>query len=115
MWYYTSHKINIYDLNMKQHPKSQKIFGDICENEDVWYCFDSWYDNFWDAVKWYGLEDALKEVSNNYKDIVFYVEWEWEENWDLWKGIFLNGKFRNYPAIITYPTIDINEILLSNE
>lgn len=63
-----------------------------------------------DGAKWYHHEEDMKKVSALYPDLLFTVSAVGEENGDLWKAHFKNGKMQHCPAIITYEEYDESKL-----
>jgi hypothetical protein len=68
--------------------------------------YDGWFDPYDDGhigigAKWYEYKDNMKEISKQYKDVLFTVDGCGEESGDIWKAYFKNGKCkRSEPTII---------------
>ena len=57
-------------------------------------------------TKWYDSDANMKEYSLQYPETVFLLEGEGEENDDVWKKNFKNGKMQECYAIITFDEYD---------
>ena len=68
------------------------------------------YNPFDEPTKWYRYEKEMKEFSQKHPNVVFEISGEGEENGDLWKAYFKNGKMQMCKAKIIYD--DFNENLL---
>lgn len=110
MWYYTRHKLTIDDVPKSKEKTNQEIYEEIKEDDNMWYCFD-WLDSLWEKVKGYNLEENMKEYSKKYPNKIFRIYWEWEENWDMWEEVFINGKSKREVAEIQIKKIDISELI----
>lgn len=94
MGYYTEFKI--------------ELSGDITEDdfnnelEEYGYGF---YDECMSA-KWYSWEDNMKDISTKYPEVLFILSGQGEENEDMWKAYFKNGKSQIEKAVITYGKFD---------
>lgn len=64
------------------------------------------YDPFTRLIKWYEFEDDMKEVSKLHPKVVFELRGIGEEDGDLWKAYFQNGKMQMCKARIVYDYFD---------
>ena len=55
--------------------------------------------------KWYWHEKDIAELSLKFKNIVFSLTGYGENDGDIWKKYFLNGKVQYAPAKITIPNV----------
>ena len=63
-----------------------------------------------DAVKWYGHEIDMLELSKSYPFVVFVLKGEGEESGDIWMKYFKNGKMYQSHAVITFAPYDENKL-----
>jgi hypothetical protein len=63
-----------------------------------------------DSVKWYGHEEDMKKLSLKFKDTVFCLRGEGEENKDMWYKYFKNGKMQECYAQITFEEYDESKL-----
>ena len=63
------------------------------------------------GVKWYKHDEDMKLLSKKHPDILFELYGNGEEDGDMWKAYYKNGKSYVVRAIISYPEFD--EKLLS--
>ena len=68
------------------------------------------YNPFIEETKWYDFEKDMREVSKQHPNVLFELSGEGEENGDLWKAYFKDGKMQMCKAKIEYD--DFNESLL---
>lgn len=61
-------------------------------------------------VKWYDWETHMKALSREYPDVLFTLSGDGEENGDLWKAYFKNGKCQYEKAKITFDAFDENKL-----
>ena len=73
------------------------------------YAFDS-NGEFGDSTKWYNHEKDLKEFSKKHPKVLFTLSGEGEENEDMWKKYFLNGKMQVARAEITFDPFDKSKL-----
>jgi len=108
MWYYTNHKINIEEIEEWKN-NIDGVFEELIKEEKFNYIFES-LNNFWDDVKWYNLERDLKIFSLKYKNLIFIVDWKWEETGDIWKMKINNWKSKTEKAIFTIKEINLEDL-----
>ena len=63
-----------------------------------------------DNVEWYNHEKDLKEFSKKHSKVLFTLSGEGEENKDMWKKYFLNGKMQVAKAKITFDPFDKSKL-----
>jgi len=65
-----------------------------------------------DGAKWYEYENDMKRFSNEFKDVLFELRGNGEEEDDRWIRYFLNGKVQVCQAEITivYPEFDLSKM-----
>jgi len=63
---------------------------------------------FEESCKWYDHEEDIKAVSERFPNVLITLSGEGEEQPDLWKKYFKNGKMQRADAIVTYPEFDEN-------
>ena len=68
------------------------------------------YYPFDDSTKWYDFEKDMREVSKQHPSVLLELSGEGEENGDLWKAYFKDGKMQMCKAEIVYKNFD--EVLL---
>lgn len=78
-------------------------------NENAKYCLDS-DGGTEEAGKWYEYEKDLREFSLNHPNILFTLLGEGEENEDVWRAYFLNGKVQIAKAKMTIAPFDPKEL-----
>ena len=65
---------------------------------------------FGDSVKWYEHERDMRDFSKKYPDILFILSGEGEENEDVWRAYFKNGKMQKCKAIISFDPFDADKL-----
>lgn len=91
MGYLTSHKLSI----IKGVNPDVDYETEIIEASGHCASFD-------DSVKWYGHEKDMREYSKRHPETLFELSGEGEENEDIWREYYLNGKMQSCKAVITY-------------
>lgn len=101
MGYYTRFELQIIE-DGKQYIDLSDAKKEIEELSD--------YQPFDESCKWSGHEDDMKKFSENHPDTVFELSGEGEENADLWKKYFKNGKMQVCKAAIIYAPYDASQL-----
>lgn len=95
MGYYTKYSVVIT-------PDSEEIRQHIEDDYALGYALrDSG-----DSCKWYDHEADMRELSRKFPEALFELTGEGEDNGDLWRKYFRNGKMQSCPAQITYEPFD---------
>lgn len=105
MGYYTVHTLDILEGDRDLLEKHEKEIEELSG-----YGIDA----FGSSVKWYHMEDDMKEYSKKYPDTVFEVHGEGEEHHDEWYHFFKNGrsKFEKTKIVVTYDEYDESKLKL---
>lgn len=82
MGYYTRHELTIVSGGEEEDIDYEK---EISELANYVSCFD-------DVVKWYNHKNDMIKYSKRYPDTLFLIEGFGEEDGDIWKHWFKNGK-----------------------
>lgn len=53
-------------------------------------------------VKWYGHEDDMRKLSKLFPSFLFTLDGQGEDDGDLWRKYFVNGKMQIAEATISY-------------
>ena len=96
----------IYD-KFVEDSKSEKTFSDYALELDFWLGMS----NNYDELKWYNWQRDCENLSKDYPNLLFVLEGEGEENDDMWKAWFRNGKSVVVRAKIVFEEPDLNEVL----
>lgn len=103
-----------YNLTVHAGDKSIKdIYNDWEERKFIFEGFDYAIDecgNMCDRVKWYNHENDMKKLSSRYPETVFLLTGEGEDNDDIWKKYFKNGKMQSCYAKITFDEYNESEL-----
>ncbi len=100
MGYYTR-----YDFEVKANYKYDFIGDFRSHDADSSYAFDENGVSI-DTTRWYTHESDVKLFSLKHPDALFILYGNGEEEGDMWKKYFKNGKMQVVKAIITYPEFD---------
>jgi len=103
MGYYTNYTLDLEDDRLD-------ISDVISDKELDLLTGYTWDDYKLYEVKWYGHDEDMLSLSKRHPEIVFRLEGEGEDQPDLWRRYYKNGKMQEARAIITYPKY--NEDLL---
>lgn len=91
----------------KTKPSVSEIIDEICEDYDS-TLRDVFHDTaYW---KWYDHEKDLRALSNVFPGWLFILSGKGEENGDIWKKYFLNGKCQVAQAKIVIDEFDENKL-----
>ena len=96
MGYYTDYDISENSEEIQEAIEEKSSYG-------------GWYDGRLNA-KWYQCEEDCKGVSLRFPDQVIIVKGEGEEQGDIWKSYFKNGKIQTCEGVITYPEFDESKL-----
>ena len=115
MGYSTYHTLNTKGATKEQDEKLLKMFE---EDEDEygkdwdWTVAEFNGVNIGESSKWYESDEDMKILSSReeYKDVLFILEGEGEDNDDMWKAYYKNGKVHRVDAEITFPKFDESKL-----
>lgn len=94
-------KDGITDQEIQQH------YDDISELADD--RFDE-HGRTEEDISWYDYEEDMRAHSLKHPNTLFKMHGQGEENDDMWKAYFLNGKMQSCPAIITFDEFDESKL-----
>lgn len=97
MGYYTNFTIQFDDPNISD--AFEHAFDTVTDYEG---CLD----DFGMYAKWYDYEKDMIEISKQFPGVLFTVSGEGEENDDIWRSYFKDGKTQFSKAIITFEPYD---------
>jgi hypothetical protein len=106
MGYYTNFKLKIIS-NPNSLPENP-IFSRL-EEISGYGGIEEYGGELYD-VKWYNHEEDLILLSEEYDELVFQLDGKGEENGDIWRKFFKNGKYSFSQAIITFPDYDESKL-----
>ena len=100
MGYYTDYELSVKNAEGKEEEIEDRIQGisgySGLSFGDVYNC------------KWYGCFKDMEAVSLEFPNATFYVEGEGEEQGDVWKAIFKNGKNKVVKPQIVWPELELD-------
>lgn len=89
---------------------SEDLIGKLIEScEDARYAIESNGETY-DSTKWYESDNDLKRFSKKHPETLFILSGEGEENGDIWKAYFKNGKMHTIKAQIVFDTFDESKL-----
>ena len=104
MGYYTNYGLSVIEGN-------DELIKEFVESlKDITYALneDGSCNN---SCKWYSHEKDLKDFSKKHPETLFLLEGEGEENGDLWKKYFKDGKMQVCQATITFEKYDESKLI----
>lgn len=108
MGYYTNYTLTTTPDNFTEEMKNKlmEINPDYFEREE-------WVEELLNGdmnSKWYSNEEDILELSKFFPDILFELEGEGEDNEDMWKKYFKNGKSQYAKAKIIFEDFDESKL-----
>jgi hypothetical protein len=108
MWYNTRHKLEIETIEIIID--NDEVFNSLKESdEQAKSAFDELWE-YWEEIKGYDLEVTIREFSKKYPNKIFTLNWEWEEQGDVWKQVFCNWKTKKVEAEMKLPDISLEDL-----
>lgn len=101
MGYYTYYSLEVTNLDWSEETNDIDHVNEINNNHD-WYVDDN--------AKWYEWENTMRDYSKLYPDLLFILDWEWEEQWDIWRAYFNNWLMQYEEAKIIRDDFNINKL-----
>lgn len=98
MGYYTNYKLVTTGLDVSEEDLCSEL---IATTKYDWDEDLELYD-----VKWYDYDKHMKHISNQHPNTLFTLEGDGEEQGDMWKAYYKNGKVQRCDAIITFEDFD---------
>jgi len=98
MGYYTKFDLYIPNQDLNVNKCMKTILNDLG------------FDPFSEPVKWYSYRSDMIKFSSKYPDVLFELYGVGEEEGDIWKEYYYNGKFQFAKAIITYDEFDESKL-----
>lgn len=117
MGYYTNHDVIVTNLKDERDAVYfQHKFDEICgysqQSKDTRVSAKDGtytYKFYVGEAKWYDHDEQLTKMSIIFPDVLIEVHGEGEENGDVWKSRYLNGKSETVRAEMIFP--DFKEIV----
>lgn len=100
MGYPTNHKLTIVENRTDESQESlvQRLEDRL---EDT-YCFSEGVGKWGEARTWYSIDEDMRKISKEFKDVLILIDGEGEGAGDIWKRYFLNGKTQYIGAVIKF-------------
>lgn len=112
MGYYTEYSLDVKGI--KNEEKFNRLVEAMEEKDLIRYAFDDgdYSDGTasflpYGEAKWYGHEQDMIDISRQFPDMVFCLEGVGEQNDDMWKRYFKNGKCELCKAEIVFPEPEV--------
>lgn len=99
MGYYTRHELSI----INGRDQSVDYENELTELTQYGRLFD-------DEIKWYNHEKDMIEFSKKHPNTLFMLYGEGEENIDIWKEYYKNGKTIRHIAEVVFPEFNENQL-----
>lgn len=100
MGYYTDYLI---DMDAPIAEGFEVVFDNVTDYSG---CLSRTGASFFMNAKWYEYEKDMRKISEQFPDVIFTVSGEGEENDDIWRAYFKNGKSQYCEAIINFEPYD---------
>lgn len=118
--YYTNFSLEAYtDPRQKwgSTPSAQEEYDmmkRLCEISDMWAVEDidegCPFDIItWECYKWYDHNEHMTELSKEFPNVWFILEGEGEDQGDIWRTMYHNGRYETVYAEITFPDFNMIE------
>lgn len=110
MGYYTNYEITIDKHNSEIDVQSDDFVEIVVSrlNELSDYGFDEDLSQY--SIKWYDWEDHMRQLSSEFPSVLFTVNGVGEEDGDIWRAYFTNGKCQLEQAIVAFPPFDESKL-----
>ena len=80
-----------------------------CDDSELWYAIDTDGNSRGD-VKWYDHDQEMCIMSECIPNTLFTLSGEGEEQGDLWRAYYLNGKYQHIQAVLSYAPFDESKL-----
>ena len=100
MGYYTNYTLSAQNANGKESEIEERI-KDISGYTGL--SFDSIYN-----CKWYNRFKDMEAVSKEFPDVTLSLEGDGEEQGDVWKAIFKDGKSKVVKPEVVWPELKLD-------
>lgn len=106
MGYYTNYEITIDKHNSEIDVHSSDFIEIVVNrlNELSYYGFDEDLSQY--GVKWYDWEEHMRKLSSEFPSVLFIVNGVGEEDGDIWRAYFTNGKCQIEQARVSFAPFD---------
>lgn len=111
MGYYTNYELEMKGFNYNTEiPEEAEVIKVLAKLEPNIFGLSTNHKDFaeclYQPMKWYNHKEVLKEVSKQFKDIIFTLHGEGEEAEDIWNEYYLNGEVFIAKATIHIPSFE---------
>jgi len=111
MGYYTSYELRIEIDGSTNNETSEQVIEELVkEYKGAGYALDENGDTA-ESTKWYEHDEDLTEFSKKYPDYLFHLSGTGENNGDMWRCTYVNGKRHLRHAEITFAPFDPNKLI----
>ena len=100
MGYYTNYTLSVQNANGQESEIEERIQG---ISGRVGLSFDRVYN-----CKWYNRFKDMETVSKEFPDVTLFLEGDGEEQGDVWKAIFKNGKSKVVKPEVVWPELKLD-------
>jgi hypothetical protein len=99
MGYYTNYQLSI----ISGDDYTTDYEKEISELAGYDYCFG-------ESIKWYCCEDDMRVYSTNHPQVLFLLEGEGDENDDVWRAYFQDGKMFKTKVKLVFEEFSIEKL-----
>jgi hypothetical protein len=103
MGYYTRHELHVFEteepVEKFEHEISEIAYGKNTE-----------YSLFDEETKWYDHDEHMKKISEKYPEVLFELTGYGEEQLDIWRTYYKNGKSQPVDVTITFGAFNEAEL-----
>lgn len=107
MGYYTDYRISLQ--NTSNELELNTIIKDLEEISGE--NFEGGDNEYQTNTKWYSYTTDIREISEKYPHILFYIEGQGDECDDQWREFVQNGKVQHIDAKITFEDYDPSKMI----
>ena len=100
MGYYTNYTLSVQNANGKESEIEERIQG---ISGSIGLSFDRVYN-----CKWYNHFKDMETVSKEFPDVTLFLEGDGEEQGDVWKAIFKDGKSKVVKPEVVWPELKLD-------
>jgi hypothetical protein len=101
MGYYTDFELSVHEGD----PDREKVAERLSELSTY-----EWDTDFFLNAKWYEFNLDMTKLSEEFPDVIFCLDGNGEENGDIWRAYYKNGKAQMCKAEITFEQFDESKL-----